>query len=351
MWVCFGCKTESSGPGFQLYLLQQGSGPKKSSKFDQKSFQQHWRQTITTASQTVWYVSGAKPGHPDPVINLACSGRVLMVPGPRKVVKIGPKHCLVVLMKNDKNCTPRSVGMFRALRRVIWALFSTFPAPVVPGPKKSSKLDQNSSQQHWRQTITTAPQKLWVCFGWNTGSFEPGYQLSCSGPVPVVPGPGKVVKIGPKLCLVVLMENEENCTPKSVGMFRALNRVIWALFLTFPAPVVPEPEKLIKLDQNSSQQHWRQTITTAPQKLWVCFGWNTRSSGIGYQLSLLRACSGGTRSRKSRQNWTEHCLVVLMENDKNCTPESVGMFWALNRVIYALFWTFPAPVVPGTEKS
>jgi len=30
-----------------------------------------------------------------------------MVPGPGKVAKIGPKHCLVVLMGDDKNCTQK----------------------------------------------------------------------------------------------------------------------------------------------------------------------------------------------------------------------------------------------------
>jgi len=29
-------------------------------------------------------------------------------------------------------------------------------------------------------------------------------------------------------------------------MFRAINLVIWGLFSTFPAPVVPDPEKLSK---------------------------------------------------------------------------------------------------------
>jgi len=50
----------------------------------------------------------------------------LLVPWPRKVVKIRPKHFFVVLIENDKNCTPKSVGMFRALNRVIWPRFQLF---------------------------------------------------------------------------------------------------------------------------------------------------------------------------------------------------------------------------------
>jgi len=70
-----------------------------------------------------------------PVFNFSCSG------GDRtgKVVKTWLKHFLIVLMRNDKNCTPKSVGMFPERNRVFWAQFSTLQAVVVPGPGKVVK--------------------------------------------------------------------------------------------------------------------------------------------------------------------------------------------------------------------
>jgi len=106
MWVCFRSKTKSPGPGFQLYLLKWGSWPKKSSKLDENNFQLHWWQTIRTP-QTVWVCYRCKTGSTGQVINLAFFGPALMVPWPGKVVEIGPKHSLAVLMGNDKNCTPK----------------------------------------------------------------------------------------------------------------------------------------------------------------------------------------------------------------------------------------------------
>jgi len=39
-------------------------------------------------------------------------------------------------MRNDKNCTPKRVSMFRVQNRVFRARFLTLPAAVVPGPGK-----------------------------------------------------------------------------------------------------------------------------------------------------------------------------------------------------------------------
>jgi len=82
---------------------------------------------------------------------------------------------------------------------------------------------------------------------------------------------------------------------KSVGMFRALNRVIWGL----------------------------------------CFNFY---------------CSSGPRTQKVVKTRPKHFSTVLTRNDKNCTPKSVGMFWVQNRVFRAQFSTFPATVVPGPAK-
>jgi len=215
--ACFGCKIESSGPDFQLYQLLWYPGLEKSSTFGRNIFQLYWLKTLWISPQIMWvcfgcklshpgpvfnftcssgawarksgqnstktvfsniqdkrlelhpkhwgYVSGAKPGHPSPVIILAFPRHALVVPGPRKVFKIGRKHCLAVLMGNDKTTPQKSVSMFRAVNRVIWGLFSTFPVLVVPGPEKSSKLDRNIFRPYWWEMIRIAPQSVSVCFG------------------------------------------------------------------------------------------------------------------------------------------------------------------------------------------
>jgi len=84
----------------------------------------------------------------------------------------------------------------------------------------------------------------------------------------------------------------------------------------------------------------------------VCFECKTGSSGLDYQLSLLRACLGVPGPGKVVKIRPKRYLAVLMGNDKNWTQKkSVGMFQELNRVILGLFSTFPALVVPGPEKS
>jgi len=49
----------------------------------------------------------------------------------------------------------------------------------------------------------------------------------------------------------------------------------------------------------------------APQIVWVCFGWKIESSGTGFEFCLHRACSGGARPRKSRQNSTKKLSITL----------------------------------------
>jgi len=211
VWVCFGCITESSWPDFQLCLLRWCSGPKKSLKFDRNIFQSYWRQTIRNAPQTVFWCK-TKSSALDLQLCLLrdCSG----LPEPRKVVKIRPKFFSNVLTWNDKNCTPNNVDMFHVENRVIQARFSTLAAPVVPGP-------------------------------------------------------GKVIKIRPKHFSVVLMENDKNCTQNSVGMFRVENRIHRARFSNLPTPVVLAPGKVSKIQL----KHFS-TVLTGNDKNWTtnCVG-------------------------------------------------------------------------------
>jgi len=125
-----------------------------------------------------------KPSHPGPIFNFICSGGAWA----QKSCQNPTEQVLAVLMGNEKNCTPKSVGMFRALIRFIRARFSTLHAPVVPGLEK-------------------------------------------------------VVNIRPKHFSAVLIGNDKKCVPNNVGMFWLQNRVIRAGFSVFPAPVVLSPEK------------------------------------------------------------------------------------------------------------
>jgi len=158
--VCFGCKTESYRPRFQLCLLRGYRGPEKSLKFGRNIFEPYWQEMIRTAPPTMGMFLV-----PNVFILARFSTLVTpVVPEPGKVFKIRPKHFLAIPMGNDKNCIPKSVGMFRVPNIVILTRFSTLVAPVVLGP--------------W-----------------------------------------KVVKIWSKHFLAILVGNDKNCTPKSVGMF------------------------------------------------------------------------------------------------------------------------------------
>jgi len=169
-------------------------------------------------------------------------------------------------MENNKNYTPITVGMLWALNRVIWALFSTFPAPVVPGPEESSKLDRKCFQRTTRND-KIAPQKVSVCFECKTESSGPDFHL-------------------------------------------------WVL-LWYPAM-----EKSSKFNRNIFELYWLKTICTAPQIVCVCFGCKTESSGTGFQLYLLQWGS----CWKSRQNSTKTITTA---------PQNFSMSRVQNRVIRA----------------
>jgi len=111
--------------------------------------------------------------------------------GARKVGKSRPNYFLTVPTGNDRNCTTNCVGMFGVPNIIISVRFSTLAGPAVPSPEK-------------------------------------------------------VVKIRSKHFFVVLTGNDKNCTLKSVGTFRALNRFIWTPFSTFPSPLCSGPEKVVK---------------------------------------------------------------------------------------------------------
>ena len=150
----------------------------------------------------------------------------------------------------------------------------------------------------------------------------------------VVPWPEKVVNIRPKHFFAVLIGNAKNCTLKGVGMFRALNGIIWPRFKLFLLLRCPGPEKVVKIFSRPFLLIWMRNKRKCVPNIVLIFR-VPKSSHLDPIFNF--ACSCVT-------------LAVLMGNDKKCTQKSVPMFQALNRVIWAPFLTFPAPVLLRPKK-
>ena len=100
-------------------------------------------------------------------------------------------------------------------------------------------------------------------------------------PAPMVLGLEKVVKNRPKHFSAILITNDKNCTPNRVGIF-------WC---------------------------------------------KTKSSGLGFQLCLLQHASMVPEPEKVVKIQQKHFEVILAGNNKNGTTNSVSMFRVKNRVI------------------
>jgi len=117
--VYCGCKTESSGRDFQLFLLLY-PGLEKSSTLDRNIFWPYCREMIRIAHQRV----------------LVCCG-----------------------------CKTESSGHDFQLFLLLYL-----------GLEQSSKFDWNIFQMYWLKTIWTAPKTMWVCFECKTESSRTGFQ-------------------------------------------------------------------------------------------------------------------------------------------------------------------------------
>ena len=135
-----------------------------------------------------------------------------MVLRPDKVVKIRPKHFFAVLIGNDKNLSPKTVGMFLLLNRVIWPYFQLFLFRWFLGPKKSWNFFRDRFYPYDWETKRNASQIESVYFGFQ-------------------------------------------------------NRVIRARFSTLPAPMCPR-----KFDRNNFYPYRWKMIKITHQKLCLCFG-------------------------------------------------------------------------------
>jgi len=81
----------------------------------------------------------------------------------------------------------------------------------------------------------------------------PVYNFASFGPVLVVFGSGKIVKIGSKHLSAVMMGNDKNYTPISGGLFRVQNQVIRARFSTLLARGLLGGVRAGKFDRNIFQ--------------------------------------------------------------------------------------------------
>jgi len=173
---------------------------------------------------------------------------------------------------NDKNWTPKSVGMFRAQNRVIYASFSTFPPSMVPGPEKVI----NIWSRHFLAIRIGNDKK---CVPSNVGIFQVENRVIrarfSTFPALVVPRPVKVIKIWQKH-FSKMTRNNKNCTPNCAGMFRVQNRV--KILLKHFSVVLTK------------------TIRFAPQTVWVSLRCQTESSEPGFPLCMLLAYSSGTQA-------------------------------------------------------
>jgi len=136
VWISFECKTKSYGPCFQL-STSMFRWSRKVVKIRLTDFS-----IVLTENYKMWTRNCVSMFQgPNVVIWTWFSTFVVpVVPGLKTVIKIRPKHFLVVLIWSDKNCTSKSVSMFRPLNRVIWDRFSTLPATVDRGPENVVKI-------------------------------------------------------------------------------------------------------------------------------------------------------------------------------------------------------------------
>ena len=168
---------------------------------------------------------------------------------------------------------------------------------MVPGPEKVVKI--------WRKLCLTVmmdndknctPKSVYVS-GTNPSHLGYVFNFSCSDSIRT----WKVVKTRPKHFSTVLTRNNKNCTRKIVSMFRVQNWVFWASFSTLPALVVPEPGKVVKIRPKQFS-----TIDWKWYQLHHKLCGYVSGAKLSHPGSVFNiTCSSGTRARKSRQNSTQ----------------------------------------------
>jgi len=184
---------------------------------------------------------------------------------------------------------------------------------------------------------------MWACVGYKTESSGPKFKLCLLRWYPV---PEESSKFNRKIFQSYWLQNDKNCVPDNVGIFRMQNRAIRARSSTFPAPVETRPGKVIKIRSN-----YLSTVLTENDRNCTrnCVGTLVVPNVLIWAWFSTLAAPVVTEPRKVIKIWSKHFFAILMENDENCTPKSVGMFRALNRVIWVSVWTFHSLFVLGPE--
>ena len=195
-------------------------------------------------------------------------------------------------MENNKNCTLKKGGYVSGDKPSHLGSVFNFSCSGSARPRKVVK-----TQLYWREMIRIAPKRVSVCFAYKIESFDPEFRL-CQ--LLWYPGLEKSSKFVRNIFQLYWLKNDMNCTTNYVGRFRVQNWVIWARFSTLLALVGLRPKNVVK---------------SRPKQF----------------------------------------SAILTTNDKNCTPNCLGMFFLQNRVIRARLSTLPSLGLlwwyPGLEKS
>jgi len=81
------------------------------------------------------------------------------------------------MTRNNKDCTPKSVGMFRVRNRVFQTRFSALPAGVVPGLRKVVKIGPKHFSTGLTENDMNITTNYMSIFGVQTESSGPGFPV------------------------------------------------------------------------------------------------------------------------------------------------------------------------------
>ena len=172
---------------------------------------------------------------------------------------------------------------------------------------------------------------MWVCFGAKWNDTGPILNFAYFRPIPVLYRLRKVINIRLKHFSAVLTGNYKNCTAKHCGY--------------------PDMEKSSKFVENMFHPYWWETIRTLSQAMWVCFGCKTESFVSDFQVFLLWCFPDPQNLLKFDQNIFQSCWrETIRPHPKHC-----GYVWVQNGVVRGWFSTLPARGLfwwcPDSENS
>jgi len=226
--------------------------------------------------------------------------------------------------------------MFRVQNWVIRVRISTLPAPVGLVPEKVLEI-------RGKQFLATLSTNYKNYSPNNVGMFSVHNRVIRAQ---------LWVDSRPIHCLAVLMGNDNNCTRKSVGMFRALNHFAPGPIFNFACSCVPGLGKVVKI----RSKHFSTILTKNNNNCTTNYigMFRVQNWVVRVWISTLPAPVGLVPEKVVKIRCKQFS-ATLTTNYKNCTPNSVGMLPVQNWVIRAQLLTEPAPGLlwsyTGMEKS